>query len=101
RPPPPRSPPFPYTTLFRSVLVMLPALELDLRGALPRARPRDQLGEPAVAVRPDHQIDLRHPLEQPRPETLRHAADHAQHVAPALDRKSTRLNSSHVSISYA
>jgi len=68
----------------RDVLVVLPALELDLGGALAPARPGDQLGQPAVAVGPDDQVHLRHTREQPLPEALRHAADHAEHVARSL-----------------
>src|SRR2546426_2383362 len=70
---PPRSTLFPYTTLFRSVT--------DLREAL-HADP-EQLGAAAghYSVRPD--VD----------EILRANAE--------VDRKSTRLNSSHLVISYA
>src|SRR5690349_24195519 len=72
-PPPPTSTLFPYTTLFRSVLVLdeqnAPVL-VDHEGAhgpaLLRVQPIVKRGEP-----------------------------------PQADRKSTRLNSSHVEISYA
>src|SRR3712207_8081935 len=69
---PPRSTLFPYTTLFRSVVLC----EM-LTGLCPFAR--------------DNQIDTMHAVlhEQPR---LREAI---------RDRKSTRLNSSHANISYA
>src|SRR5690349_22205922 len=66
---PPRSPLFPYTTLFRSGLRELGAVELG-RGDLPLY----QLGNNRL---------------------------HAEIYRRALDRKSTRLNSSHVEISYA
>src|SRR5699024_12753552 len=72
-PPPPTSPLFPYTTLFRSLHI--PQLA---------ARGRDSGGR-----------QLCHDLRYFR---------HRDHLAPKrflLDRKSTRLNSSHVSISYA
>src|SRR3712207_7469932 len=74
---PPRSTLFPYTTLFRS-----DALALDAAGEgedLP-----DHVG-PALGVR------------------LEHAQPLARVVVrrPHLDRKSTRLNSSHANISYA
>src|SRR5699024_12805393 len=66
---PPRSPLFPYTTLFRSVSP--PVTRSDPSGRrLPRC---EQILNPA-----DCQLRVRQP-----------------------DRKSTRLNSSHVSISYA
>src|SRR5207249_10442792 len=97
----PRSTPFPYTTLFRS----------DVG---PGGKP-GQLGQrrDAVARRPGDPRDLGaerfEPLLDPFPDT---AVPHQQdllafeavgsHVVPRmlrLDRKSTRLNSSHVSIS--
>src|SRR2546422_8502768 len=64
---PPRSTLFPYTTLFRSLLV----------GGDHRRHRRDRSGEPSRL----------HLL--------------ARHVAHVVDRKSTRLNSSHGYISYA
>src|SRR5438067_10583984 len=74
--PPPRSTLFPYTTLFRSRAA-------HARGV--RERRRRHLG-----VHGDG--------EPRRPVAI---AMDAQVAAAALDRKSTRLNSSHVSISYA
>src|SRR3712207_7007314 len=69
---PPRSTLFPYTTLFRSLVVRDPGVA----GEVPAAECEvDVLG--AVAVRVD--------------DRLRHRQD----------RKSTRLNSSHANISYA
>src|SRR5207249_6568895 len=89
---PPRPPLFPYTTLFRSRAV---ARAHAVGGSAPR---RDGL-------RPRRQREPRR--EQPRPER-RHQVptDRGAHRARAeqgvrRDRKSTRLNSSHVSISYA
>src|SRR2546426_9342542 len=52
---PPRSTLFPYTTLFRS------------------------------AVGADHQVHLRHALEQPGPEPLGHASHDAEHPARPLE----------------
>src|SRR3712207_7422050 len=73
---PPRSTLFPYTTLFRSLQRLLPRLPpLDL--ALPRLG--HQGDERERAVRPLHDRATRR----------------------RLDRKSTRLNSSHANISYA
>src|SRR4051812_49789528 len=74
---PPRSTLFPYTTLFRS--------ELGLGGDLP---PR-ALRHPGTVGR-----QARRGLPAARPVLRRR-----QHEV--LDRKSTRLNSSHMSISYA
>ena len=66
------------------VLVVLPRLELDRGSAFAPAGPGDELGQPAVAIGPDDQVHLRHASEQPLPEALRHAADHAEHVARSL-----------------
>src|SRR5258708_28455501 len=76
---PPRSTLFPYTTLFRSVL-----LYECLAGRLPFG------GETSIDIR--HAILRRPhmPLRSLLPE-----------ISPELDRKSTRLNSSHQIISYA
>src|SRR5690349_22564448 len=70
---PPRSTLFPYTTLFRSLLV---DLGIGVDQARRQARQHGQLFLGAA----DH--------------------EHGQ-AAPRVDRKSTRLNSSHVEISYA
>src|SRR5690606_41465881 len=88
RPPrPPRSPLFPYTTLFRSRI----ALRLAAVGGLALPRP---LGRLLARIAP----------------LLRLAAARARFLLllleqvvdeVAVDRKSTRLNSSHVKISYA
>src|SRR3712207_7912336 len=83
---PPRSPLFPYTTLFRS------------RDAAPAPGHEIQrLDDHALAAapRPRELLPPRdHPLLVPRVRGVR------LHVA-SLDRKSTRLNSSHANISYA
>src|SRR5437868_12018846 len=71
---PPRSTLFPYTTLFRSSLL----------GLADHLRVPEDDGRRGAGLHPPGRL-LRE---------LRHAAD-------ARDRKSTRLNSSHVSISYA
>src|SRR2546427_8499612 len=76
---PPRSTLFPYTTLFRSDRHRE---EHDVRFERPQACTLvDDLAHPAVERR---HIDLRHQSE-----------------ISTLDRKSTRLNSSHSQISYA
>src|SRR5207248_9527557 len=90
--PPPSSPLFPYTTLFRSLLVGLDgeSLRRHRRGrserSAPLARPhdsnrRDIRGDPGVRVHPPGSPRMSRRLES--------------------DRKSTRLNSSHRTISYA
>src|SRR5690349_22360191 len=87
---PPRSTLFPYTTLFRSVgAITLGPTDL-----------RDARGEQRLGGR---RPEARHVAHAPqghrgRPaERLEALADHRQRG----DRKSTRLNSSHVEISYA
>src|SRR5687768_18371548 len=86
---PPRSTLFPYTTLFRSVL----------RG--PGGRGTNH-GTTRVLDRSRRFFERKHPRPRPREEDpqavqrlLRHEDDQA------IDRKSTRLNSSHGYISYA
>src|SRR2546426_8892315 len=74
---PPRSTLFPYTTLFRS-------------SSPPTARAHTRLAT-ATAAKP---AGLRQGLETP-------AIPHRAATCAPLDRKSTRLNSSHLVISYA
>src|SRR5436305_12014496 len=76
---PPRSPLFPYTTLFRSMLLLVSGTGLLLRIAVPAVRRRDW-----TVLRP-----------------MLPAAVLLAVVLGTIDRKSTRLNSSHVRISYA
>src|SRR3712207_7660866 len=83
---PPRSTLFPYTTLFRSEAV----LERGLDGRVER-------------VEPEQRQRLRG-SEAPsrggvRPVVAQHAV--RERDRPRVDRKSTRLNSSHANISYA
>src|SRR3712207_7545817 len=84
---PPRSTLFPYTTLFRSLIIgpwlRFRTIRLVLADGSPRAEFEPRL---SVAVRPyDHLNTL--------------IGD--EEVTHLLDRKSTRLNSSHANISYA
>src|SRR3989442_9751894 len=77
---PPRSTLFPYTTLFRS---LLPA--------------RENLGHVRALEHPVHEVDV-------IGEGVHHrgrAGVALEHRERLRDRKSTRLNSSHVRISYA
>src|SRR5256885_9430062 len=81
---PPRSTLFPYTTLFRS---QAPLGQDDHR----------------MAIRKDPLVDLRldrDPLDALEPRQAGHV-DLVVEVADVADRKSTRLNSSHLVISYA
>src|SRR5256885_3767734 len=70
---PPRSTLFPYTTLFRSVF------EREVLLLAPR------LGHPGLVT----------------PKGAGRAGSFVYHTRPFVDRKSTRLNSSHLVISYA
>src|SRR5207302_11187956 len=80
--PPPSPPLFPYTTLFRS-----------------RALPRSW---PAPAPRPPEGLSPSATSRRSRISRLHKARRHARSRSAAHgDRKSTRLNSSHVKISYA
>src|SRR2546426_7801748 len=74
---PPRSTLFPYTTLFRS------ADEVEIRGQLAPDRRRVFRARAAHGEGPAH------------------VHERGLHHAPRADRKSTRLNSSHLVISYA
>src|SRR3712207_9436709 len=75
---PPRSTLFPYTTLFRSTGASLSAVVTAVEDDL-RARHRQRL-------------ELRSAVAGPRASAV---------LLAGLDRKSTRLNSSHANISYA
>src|SRR5205807_6552764 len=94
--PPPRSTLFPYTTLFRSMLLSRPVMR-EYRDVLGRA----ELTHAHPAITPDA---VRLVIER-----LRYFADLVDPVRarfrydrdPDEDRKSTRLNSSHLVISYA
>src|SRR5207249_10372288 len=89
-PPPPRSTLFPYTTLFRSPTRAAPRdrAPRSWRGATLRRAPSPPTGATSRRAR-----------SRDRPGRVRQPRDRAPVVGE--DRKSTRLNSSHVSISYA
>src|SRR5690606_41725907 len=94
-PSPPRRPPVPYTTLFRSaghghLRTVLPALRSPVAG-------QQRGSAPGLSLVPGVPGDLhRHVGAEP-------VAAHRSFRGPGAlgDRKSTRLNSSHVKISYA
>src|SRR5690606_41284375 len=93
-PPPPSSPPFPYTTLFRSF--RLSSLALDDRTAgLERVR-REVL---AGLINPMRGLSRVGYAQAWRRGSL--PGDAPPAFFATRDRKSTRLNSSHVKISYA
>src|SRR5207249_6968919 len=93
-PPPPPSPLFPYTTLFRSCAARIP------RPPAPAPGRRSALGrlEPVPGAAHAQKRRRVHPRQGPRAAPEREPR--VSHADPG-DRKSTRLNSSHVSISYA
>src|SRR5438477_12742780 len=97
---PPRSTLFPYTTLFRSPPGSLPEpidpdVPADRRLVLAEA----PLLSDCVADSLEH---FRRLDDLPRPLTTADLfVDIAKHGHEQVDRKSTRLNSSHMSISYA
>src|SRR5690606_40330307 len=97
----PRSTLFPYTTLFRSSdTAQAPALHSNaalLRINFGEPHHSSQLISEFAASIPPHQFGQNH--------MPNHIADRIPHlnrdiVTSVLDRKSTRLNSSHVKISY-
>src|SRR5689334_23759930 len=79
---PPRSTLFPYTTLFRSDPIARPG---ELRGVLDRLHLGHARVEAGIALHPRAYVGI-----------VAAALEHRER-----DRKSTRLNSSHSSISYA
>src|SRR5690606_40916344 len=96
---PTRSSPFPYTMLFRSFALL--RAEVSVHGVRELLdQNRDAFGAPlAVPERHVHGDALgRSPVAE---EDLHRVADIALVGRVILDRKSTRLNSSHVKISYA
>src|SRR5256886_9948973 len=85
---PPRSTLFPYTTLFRSMSAVLAWYSC---GGEPRDVTAPESRSPSVSLQP-----LEQGFERARAAQERHTSR-----LLAIDRKSTRLNSSHSQISYA
>src|SRR5690606_41511595 len=85
----------PYTTLFRSLLRLAP-----IPGVGDQQRPcRRKPGQRDGGLRPG--ADQRRGRRAPHTGEFSHPAPGALERMPWVDRKSTRLNSSHVKISYA
>src|SRR5947207_7430916 len=91
---PPRSPLFPYTTLFRSVATLVVVVRRRALG--PRA---DPLAHPAR--RAEHGDRVVEHAQHRLIEAEVHDLARARALRVAQDRKSTRLNSSHTVNSYA
>src|SRR2546426_7913960 len=93
---PPRSPLFPYTPLFRSLTASIWA-EAGVQGS--------QRARNTTSIRRDLQrlylARLLRMVVTPEPGTPEDARTVARATLVSLDRKSTRLNSSHLVISYA
>src|SRR3712207_8579720 len=87
---PPRSTPFPYTTLFRS-LGRVPLLDYSHH-----ARVLDDPPQAAGILEFGHENRRPHPRRAVPLDQLSQGA-----IRDERDRKSTRLNSSHANISYA
>src|SRR2546430_9205412 len=92
---PPRSTLFPYTTLFRSAMPRLDALQMEAAGGALRQRQQLAMADPGLAVQQGRRIGR---TQRAPADRLKNGLGHEAHVA---DRKSTRLNSSHSQISYA
>src|SRR3712207_7137329 len=89
---PPRSTLFPYTTLFRSMWLIEPSSLANDDSVVQCRRRRRQL----------IQLEQRPSVESLRQAVVAIHADRLRKILPCrLDRKSTRLNSSHANISYA
>src|SRR3712207_7615967 len=91
---PPRSPLFPYTTLSRSGRGVLTADPKARKGSLVGAL-SVRLGDELYAITSGGGV-IRTPVNG-----VRHNKDRATMGVKLIDRKSTRLNSSHANISYA
>src|SRR5256885_4014779 len=95
---PPRSPLFPYTTLFRSRI--LKGRKIGLLGIAFKPNTDDLRDSPALDIARlllarGARVRLHDPVAAER------FRREQPELAPYLDRKSTRLNSSHLVISYA
>src|SRR3712207_9370238 len=97
---PPRSTLFPYTTLFRSARPRVRVARLDALVAV--AGRRLERHHPPLVQAHDRLVPvvLAEGVEQPRV-CDRADAVRRRLVGQVVDRKSTRLNSSHANISYA
>src|SRR5207302_3032136 len=98
---PPRSTLFPYTTLFRSVYVVARRRPRHLRVIQLPLQRREQVQRVALAVGLGDLALLLAEERRPRHLVIRIEPPLVLDEQLGSDRKSTRLNSSHVKISYA
>src|SRR5262245_64117121 len=90
---------FPYTTLFRSILVGGSSGLLDLEGATSNLKKLLRRKETVYENIKD--LDFEYKMGKLSDEDYNRLRNDYSNEAYALDRKSTRLNSSHLGISYA
>src|SRR5207249_11220358 len=95
--PTPTSTPFPYTTLFRSGRKPT-TVEIE-EGRAYKQHLQDL--EPQLKKIEETFRDLMYQVPNPPADDVPIGKDESENVEVKTDRKSTRLNSSHVSISYA
>src|SRR5207253_8096990 len=100
RPTPPTPSLFPYTTLFRSGRQRLAVLPVRLRMQLDHRRGGVRVADALAQHRLDAAAE-RVEAEEGLVDEHVLACGGGECVRPVRDRKSTRLNSSHVAISYA
>src|SRR5207248_11607767 len=98
RPTPPQTPPpFPYTTLFRST----PAIPVADTPQIQQDRAQLRELELSIAQKTKEQEDLQHQIRVLQGRIELSPTIQQEFKALTQDRKSTRLNSSHRTISYA
>src|SRR2546426_5241143 len=97
--PPPRSTLFPYTTLFRSRDDRVERFAVEWQGFRVSQDDPDPIGRPRTPTGPPRPHGG-HALREEREEMRAEIAMRLR-LRRKLDRKSTRLNSSHLVISYA
>src|SRR5207248_3468948 len=98
---PPLSPLFPYTTLFRSVRLLRQRLPRGVEPGPAEQRPDQHPGQPAGQSAEDRSQPAVGPGPAGPARPAGRIAAGAEQAVTAQDRKSTRLNSSHRTISYA
>src|SRR5690606_39496711 len=100
-PRPLRSPLVPYTTLFRSAAPFTSVQDLAARAELDRRDMNVLAAANALKALAGDRRQAQWQSAMRRTPGLLKEAPIVEDCSPALDRKSTRLNSSHVKISYA